>query len=167
MGESKGGLPPDDCVEDEDAILRDSLRVIQQYHDPNPGSMLQIVLAPCSPFSVTADLMRESAKLAREHGVKLHTHLCETLDEERYTLAASRDAAGGLHGDTGLGRRRRLVCPRRPCQRRRGPPLRQKGAGVCHCPSSNMRLASGIAPVKKYRDNGVRTGSRCRWLGQQ
>ena len=65
LGESKGGLPPDDCVEDEDAIMRDSLRVIQQYHDPNPGSMLQIVLAPCSPFSVTADLMRESAKLAR------------------------------------------------------------------------------------------------------
>ena len=86
LGESKGGLPPDDCVEEEDAILADSVRVIQQYHDPSPGSMLQIVLAPCSPFSVTADLMRETAKLAREHGVRLHTHLCETLDEERYTL---------------------------------------------------------------------------------
>src|SRR5712692_7887410 len=86
LGESKGGLPPDDCVEDEDAILKDSQRVIQQYHDPKPGSMLQIALAPCSPFSVSADLMRESARLARQYHVRLHTHLCETLDEERYTL---------------------------------------------------------------------------------
>src|SRR6266540_6229294 len=86
LGESKGGLPPDDCVEDEDAILADSQRVIEQYHDPKPGATLQIALAPCSPFSVTADLMRESARLARRYGVRLHTHLCETLDEERYTL---------------------------------------------------------------------------------
>src|SRR5205823_10207942 len=86
LGQSKGGLPPDDCVEDEAAILSDSVRVIEQHHDPKPGSMLQIVLAPCSPFSVTADLMRESAKIARHYDVKLHTHLCETFDEERYTL---------------------------------------------------------------------------------
>jgi len=86
LGQSKGGLPPDDCVEDESAILKDSIRVIERYHDSAPGSMLQIVLAPCSPFSVTAELMRESAKMARHYGVKLHTHLCETLDEERYTL---------------------------------------------------------------------------------
>jgi len=86
LGQSKGGLPPDDCVEDEGEILSDSVRVIEQYHDPKPGSMLQIVLAPCSPFSVTANLMRESAKIARHYGIKLHTHLCETLDEERYTL---------------------------------------------------------------------------------
>src|SRR5215211_29252 len=86
LGESQGGLPPDDCVEAEDAILADSERVIQEYHDPETGSMLQIVLAPCSPFSVTPTLMRESARLARHYGVRLHTHLCETLDEERYTL---------------------------------------------------------------------------------
>jgi cytosine/adenosine deaminase-related metal-dependent hydrolase len=86
LGQSKGGLPPDDCVEDENAILKDSIRVIERYHDSAQGSMLQIVLAPCSPFSVTAELMRESAKMARHYGVKLHTHLCETLDEERYTL---------------------------------------------------------------------------------
>ena len=86
LGQSKGGLPPDDCVENEDAILKDCVRVIETYHHPAPGSMLQIVLAPCSPFSVTADLMRESAKMARHYGVHLHTHLCETLDEERYTL---------------------------------------------------------------------------------
>ncbi len=158
LGESKGGLPPDDCVEAEDAILADSLRVIQRYHDPRPGSMLQIVLAPCSPFSVTPELMRESARLAREYGVRLHTHLCETLDEERYTLEHHQlrpvaymetlDWVGGdvwyahaIHVDTaeiGL--------------------FAEKGAGVCHCPSSNMRLASGIAPVKQYLAAGVKTG---------
>jgi 8-oxoguanine deaminase len=158
LGESKGGLPPDDCVEDEDAILADSVRVIQQYHDPKPGSMLQIVLAPCSPFSVTATLMRETAKLAREYGVRLHTHLCETLDEERYTLQhnglrpvaymETLDWVGddvwyahAIHVDDDEVRL-----------------FAQKGAGVCHCPSSNMRLASGIAPIKKYLDNGVKTG---------
>jgi 8-oxoguanine deaminase len=158
LGESKGGLPPDDCVEDEDAILRDSLRVIQQYHDPNPGSMLQIVLAPCSPFSVTADLMRESAKLAREHGVKLHTHLCETLDEERYTLqhqgmrpVAYMETLDWVGDDVWYAHAIHVNDDEVRL-------FAQKGAGVCHCPSSNMRLASGIAPVKKYRDNGVRTG---------
>src|SRR5664279_4203756 len=87
LGESRGGLPPDDCVEDEDAILTDSQRVIERYHDPRAGSMCQIALAPCSPFSVTPELMRDSAALARRYGVRLHTHLAETLDEERYTLA--------------------------------------------------------------------------------
>jgi 8-oxoguanine deaminase len=86
LGQSKGGLPPDDCVEAEEAILRDCVRAIETYHDPAPGSMRQIVLGPCSPFSVSADLMRESATMARHYGVKMHTHLCETLDEERYTL---------------------------------------------------------------------------------
>ena len=158
LGESKGGLPPDDCVEDEDAILRDSLRVIQQYHDPNPGSMLQIVLAPCSPFSVTADLMRESAKLAREYGVKLHTHLCETLDEERYTLqhqgmrpVAYMETLNWVGDDVWYAHAVHVNDDEVRL-------FAQKGAGVCHCPSSNMRLASGIAPVKKYRDNGVKTG---------
>src|SRR5579862_427401 len=86
LGESKGGLPPDDCVEDEAFILKDSQRVIEHYHDANPGSMTQIVLAPCSPFSVTTSLLKDSAKMARHYKVKLHTHLCETMDEERYTL---------------------------------------------------------------------------------
>lgn len=158
LGQSKGGLPPDDCVEDEAAISNDSVRVIEQYHDPKPGSMLQIVLAPCSPFSVTANLMRESAKIARHYGVKLHTHLCETLDEERYTLTheglrpvaymESLDWVGSdvwyAHAVHVNDDEVRLFA--------------QKGAGVCHCPSSNMRLASGIAPVKKYLDAGVRTG---------
>lgn len=158
LGESQGGLPPDDCVEPEDAIMADSLRVIQQYHDPKPGTMLQIVLAPCSPFSVTADLMRESATLAREYGVRLHTHLCETVDEERFTwqhmgmrpvsYMETLDWVGddvwyahAVHvNDDEIGL------------------FTRKGTGVCHCPSSNMRLASGIAPVKKYLTAGVKTG---------
>lgn len=158
LGESKGGLPPDDCVEDEDAILKDSQRVIEQYHDPKPGSMLQIALAPCSPFSVTADLMRESAALARRYGVGLHTHLCETLDEERYTLqthglrpVAYMETLGWVADDVWYAHavhvnddEVRLIA--------------ERGAGVSHCPSSNMRLASGIAPVKKYLDTGARIG---------
>jgi 8-oxoguanine deaminase len=90
LGESQGGLPPDSCVESEAAILKDSQRLIEQYHDPRPGAMLRVVLAPCSPFSVTGDLMRESARLARAYGVALHTHLAETLDEEQFCLAAAR-----------------------------------------------------------------------------
>jgi cytosine/adenosine deaminase-related metal-dependent hydrolase len=158
LGESKGGLPPDDCVEDEDAILKDSLRVIQQYHDPTPGSMLQIVLAPCSPFTITADLMRESAKLAREYGVRLHTHLCETLDEERYTLqhqglrpVAYMETLDWVGDDVWYAHAVHVDDDEIRV-------FAQKGAGVCHCPSSNMRLASGIAPVKKYLDAGVKTG---------
>ncbi|GAG30132.1 unnamed protein product, partial [marine sediment metagenome] len=84
LGESKGGLPPDSLVEEEDFILKDSQRLIETYHDPNPGSMTQVFLAPCSPFSVTPELMRESAALAREYSVRLHTHLAETKDEELF-----------------------------------------------------------------------------------
>src|SRR5215467_1225539 len=86
LGESKGGLPPDSVVDDEDSILKDSQRLIEKYHDPKPGSMTQIVLAPCSPFSVTGELMKQSAKLARDYGVHLHTHLAETEDEEQFCM---------------------------------------------------------------------------------
>src|SRR5260221_5094899 len=86
LGESKGGLPPDSVVDTEDNILKDSQRLIEKYHDPKPGSMVQIVLAPCSPFSVTSNLMKQSAKMAREYGVHLHTHLAETEDEEQFCM---------------------------------------------------------------------------------
>ncbi|GAC1465050.1 MAG: 8-oxoguanine deaminase [Ktedonobacteraceae bacterium] len=158
LGESQGGLPPDDCVEEEDAIMADSLRVIQQYHDPKPGSMLQVVLAPCSPFSVTPNLMCESARLAREHGVRLHTHLCETLDEERYTLqhnqlrpVAYMQELGWVADDVWYAHAIHV----------NDDEIRlfaRSGAGACHCPSSNMRLASGIAPIKKYMAAGVKVG---------
>ena len=88
LGESDGGLPPDSVVESEDAILDDCRRLIEDYHDPEPGAMVRVVVAPCSPFSVTADLMRESVALARHYGVGLHTHLAETLDEEEFCVAA-------------------------------------------------------------------------------
>ncbi len=158
LGQSKGGLPPDDCVEDEEKILHDSERVIAAFHDPAPGAMQQIVLAPCSPFSVTEGLMRDSAALARRHGVRLHTHLCETLDEERFTLAShgvrpidyverlgwlAPDVwfAHAVHVNQGeIGRMAACRC------------------GMCHCPSSNMRLASGIAPVMRYLAAGVPVG---------
>lgn len=158
LGESKGGLPPDDCVEDEAAIMADSVRVIQRYHDAKPGSMVQIVLAPCSPFSVTPELMREAAALAREYGVRLHTHLCETLDEERYTMqhqglrpVAYLETLDWVGDDVWYAHAIHV----------NDDEIRlfaKAGAGVCHCPSSNMRLASGIAPVKKYLAAGVKTG---------
>jgi 8-oxoguanine deaminase len=158
LGESKGGLPPDDCVEDENAILKDSQRVIQRYHDPNEGSMLQIALAPCSPFSVSADLMLESARLARQYHVRLHTHLCETLDEERYTLehhglrpVSYMETLGWVADDVWYAHAVHVNDDELKL-------FAERGAGVSHCPSSNMRLASGIAPVKKYFDAGVRTG---------
>jgi cytosine/adenosine deaminase-related metal-dependent hydrolase len=158
LGESKGGLPPDDVVEDEDAILADCERVITRYHDASAGAMTQIALAPCSPFSVTADLMRASAALARERGVRLHTHLCETLDEERYTLQT--------HGLRPVAYMETLDWVGDDVWYAHGVHVNDdevnlfagSGTGVCHCPSSNMRLASGIAPVRKYLDHGVKTG---------
>jgi cytosine/adenosine deaminase-related metal-dependent hydrolase len=158
LGESKGGLPPDSVVEDEDAILRDSRRLIEAYHDGSPGSFLNVVLAPCSPFSVTPDLMRESAALARACGVRLHTHLAETLDEERFCLerfghrplayVESLDWSGG---DTWFAHAVHI----QPDEVAR---MAGAGIGVAHCPSSNMRLASGIAPVRRYRAAGVKVG---------
>ncbi len=158
LGESDGGLPPDSVVEDEDAILADTQRLIDTYHDPAPGSMTQIVVAPCSPFSVTPDLMRESAALARSTGTRLHTHLAETMDEEEFCLetygrkpvdlAESLDWAGDdvwfAHG---------VFIDDAEAQR-----LGSTGTGVAHCPSSNMRLASGIAAVRRYRAAGIPVG---------
>jgi 8-oxoguanine deaminase len=158
LGESQGGLPPDSVVEKPQAILRDTQRLIEAYHDAGPGSMLRVVVAPCSPFSVTPDLMRESAALARAHGVRLHTHLAETLDEDAFCrekfghrplgYAEQLDWSGpdvwfahAVHIDASEVAR-----------------MARAGIGVAHCPSSNMRLASGIAPVRRYRAAGVNVG---------
>ena len=158
LGQSKGGLPPDDCVEDEDDILADSERVIARYHDPAAGSLLQIALAPCSPFSVTPDLMRDSAALARAKGVRLHTHLAETIDEERFTLerfgkrpVAYMEELGWLGDDVWFAHAVHVNAHEIGC-------FAGAGVGVCHCPSSNMRLASGIAPVRAYARAGVKVG---------
>ncbi len=158
VGEGKGGLPPDSVVEDEDAILRDSRRVIEQYHDAKRYSMLRIVLAPCSPFSVSPDLMRESVALARAYGVHSHTHLAETLDEAEYcqhTFGRSpvelAEELGWLGDDVWHAH---MVHPQAHEIERLG----RTYTGVAHCPSSNMRLASGIAPVRALQAAGVRVG---------
>jgi 8-oxoguanine deaminase len=158
LGESDGGLPPDSVVEDEDFILEDTQRVIDAYHDPHQGAMTRIVVAPCSPFSVTQDLMRESAALARANGVHLHTHLAETLDEEEFCLeefgerplayAEMLDWAGE---DVWFAHAVHI----NPAEVKR---MASGGMGVAHCPASNMRLASGIAPVRRYLSNGVKVG---------
>ncbi len=159
VGESKGGLPPDRLVEDERAILEDSQRLIETYHDPGPGSMLRIGLAPCSPFSVSADLMRETATLARTYDkVGLHTHLAETLDEERYCLeqfgqrpVVYAESLGWAGPDVWFAH---MVHPSNVDIER----MAHHCSGVCHCATSNMILASGIAPVRQMVDHGMRVG---------
>ncbi len=158
LGESKGGLPPDRVVEDEAHILKDSQRLIESYHDPNPGSMVQVVLAPCSPFSVTPELMRLSASLAREYGVQLHTHLAETQDEEEFCLerfgyrpVAYMDQLNWLGEDVWFAHSVYV-------NEEEIKTYAQSGSGVAHCPTSNMRLASGIAPVIEMLQAGVKVG---------
>ncbi len=158
LGESKGGLPPDDVVEDEAFILTDTQRIIEQYHDPNPGAMLQIVVAPCSPFSVTGDLMRESAALAREFGVHLHTHLAETQDEEVFCLEKFDLRPVGLMEqlnwlDDDVWFAHSVYVNQEEIEE-----YVDKGCGVAHCPTSNMRLASGIAPTMDMLQAGVKVG---------
>lgn len=158
LGESKGGLPPDHVVEDENFIIEDSQRLIETYHDPNPGAMTQVVLAPCSPFSVTTELMRQSASLAREYGVHLHTHLAETQDEEAFCEAKFgyrpvpyMEIVNWLGPDVWFAHSVHVRDDEIEV-------YRQTGCGVAHCPSSNMRLASGIAPIVKMLQAGVKVG---------
>ena len=158
LSRKDGGLPPDSVVQTVDEILRDSARVIEVYHDPRPGSMHQVALAPCSPFSVSPELLRQSAVLARQYGVRLHTHLCETRDEERWTLEnhgvrpleymsslgwTGPDVwyAHGIHFNDEELRE-----------------LARTGTGVAHCPISNMKLSSGVARVPEMLALGVPVG---------
>ena len=158
LGRSRGGLPPDSLVQNEEAILADSERLIGKYHDPCPGSMLQIGLAPCSPFSVSKELMRRTAELGERHGVRLHTHLAETHDEEIYCQKRFRqrplaflESLGWLGDSTwiahGIHFRRSEIAR-----------LGRARVGVAHCPSSNMRLASGVAPVLDLARAGCPVG---------
>jgi len=158
LGESMGGLPPDSVVEQEEAILAHTEEMIERYHDPNPGSMCRVVVAPCSPFSVTPELMRDSAALARRHGVRLHTHLAETLDEEKFCLEkfgrrplelmedlswTGDDVwyAHGIHlNDSEIDR------------------IAEVRTGIAHCPSSNMRLGAGACRVGDLLRAGARVG---------
>ena len=158
LGESRGGLPPDDCVEDEEAILKDCMRAIETYHDEERGAMTRVVLGPCSPFSVSTDLLKESAKLARAYKVSLHTHLCETWDEERFTLEKYRQRPIGWMESLGWMGNDVWFAHAIHVDDDEIRQLAQHGAGTAHCPCSNMRLASGIAPVKKYLAAGVKVG---------
>ena len=158
IGESKGGLPPDALVESEPAILKDSERLIAAFHDPNPGAMVQVGLAPCSPFSVSRELMRDAAILAREKGVRLHTHLAENDEDIAYSL----QNFGMLPGDyaESLGWTGDDVWHAH-CVKLSDKEIdlfARTGTGVAHCPCSNARLASGIAPVRAMRDVGVPVG---------
>lgn len=158
LGQSKGGLPPDSVVEEHDAILADTEAMIDRHHDARPGAMCRVVVAPCSPFSVTPELMRDSAALARKRGVRLHTHVAETLDEERFCLEKfgrrpvelmedlgwSGDDVWYAHGihldDAEVGR------------------IAEVRTGIAHCPSSNMRLGAGACRVEDLVRAGARVG---------
>ena len=157
-GKEKGGLPPEELIETTQETLDDCLRLIEKYHDPNPFSMRQVAVAPCSPFSVDTDVMVESAKLARDKGVRLHTHLCETLDEENYCLEVYHDRpldwaekcgwlgedvwyAHGIHFTDDEVKR-----------------LAETKTGVSHNPASNMKLSSGICKVPLMLELGVPVG---------
>jgi 8-oxoguanine deaminase len=147
VGESQGGLPPDCVVQDDETILADSERVIRKYHDPRPGSMIQVALAPCSPFSVSERLMRDTAEMAERHNVRLHTHLAETRDEEKYCRERFNkrpleflDSVGWLTDRTWVAHGVHFT----PAEIKR---LGKARVGVAHCPTSNMRLGSGLAPA--------------------
>jgi len=158
VGQSKGGLPPDRVVEDETAILKDTQRLIEAWHDPSRHAMQRIVVAPCSPFSVSKDLMRESAAMARHYGVSLHTHLAESRTDIDYSREKFNMTPAQYAEDCGwIGRDVwHAHCVQLDDD---GIALFARShTGVAHCPCSNMRLASGIAPVRKMRNAGVPVG---------
>ncbi len=158
IGVSDGGLPPDALVEAECDILNDSIRVVDQFHDPSEGSMCRVGLAPCSPFSVSRDLMRDAALLARDKGVMLHTHLAENDEDIAYSLEKFGCRPGQYAQDLGwVGD----DVWHAHCVKLDGQEIdlfAKTGTGVAHCPCSNCRLGSGIAPVRAMRDAGVNVG---------
>ena len=157
-GRSQGGLPPDDVVQDPETILKDCDRIIRKYHDPRPFSMCRIALAPCSPFSVTTELLRETINFARERKVICHTHLCETVDEEAYCLQTHglrpleyMESVGWVGPDVWFAHG--IYFNDAELDR-----LARTGTGIAHCPTSNLRLGSGICPVPAMLKKGVRVG---------
>lgn len=158
LGESDGGLPPDSVIQTEDTILRDSERVIDKYHQRHEGAMLQVALAPCSPFSVSRELMQETAALAQKKDVLLHTHLAETEDENDFCLEQYGmrpldylEECGWLHSRTWLAHG--IFFNEQEIAR-----LGAANVGIAHCPSSNMLLASGICPTLELEESGCRVG---------
>jgi cytosine/adenosine deaminase-related metal-dependent hydrolase len=158
VGESAGGLPPDDIVEEPEAVLAATRESIDRYHDPEPGAMVRVAVAPCSPFSASATLMRESVELARGAGVRLHTHIAETSDEEAYCLERFGRRPVDYLNDLGfLGDDVWLAHCVHVSDQDIGV-FASGGTGVAHCPTSNLRLGSGIAPLAKLLDARVRVG---------
>ena len=158
LGESQGGLPPDSVVEDETTVVEDTRRAIDEFHESGPGAMRRVVVAPCSPFSVTPSLMTESAALARDLGVRMHTHLAETRDEEEFCLdrfghrpVAYMESLGWSGPDVWYAHAVHVADDE---VARMG----ESGTGVAHCPTSNMRLASGAAPIARYLASSVPVG---------
>ena len=158
LGASEGGLPPDELVEDVDAVLAETERLHAALHEPGPGARVQLAVAPCSPFSVTGRLMEESAALARRLGLVLHTHLAETVEEEAYcrelygcTPVEYLDGLGWLDGDVWCAHCVHLSASE-------VARFAATGTGVAHCPTSNLRLGAGVAPVRDLVDAGVRVG---------
>ena len=158
LGQSKGGLPPDSVVEDEDVILADTEAMIERHHDPEPGSMCQVVVAPCSPFSVTPELMRDSAALARKHGVRMHTHLAETLDEERFCLEKFGRRPVELMEDLGWTGDDVWYAHGIHLNDAEVSRVAEVRTGIAHCPSSNMRLGAGACRVEDLLKAGGRVG---------
>ncbi len=158
VGASKGGLPPDSVVEDETFILQDTRRVIEQYHDASRYAMLRVVVAPCSPFTVSQDLMRESAALARSYGVHLHTHLAENQKDIDYGLQHFKQRPGDYVASVGWVGDDVWHAHCVQLNQDEIGLFGRTGTGVCHCPNSNMRLASGIAPVRAMLDAQVKVG---------
>jgi len=157
-GRSKGGLPPDDVVQDDEVILEDSERLIKKYHDPEPFAMKRIALGPCSPFSVTPELMKKTSALARKYNVRIHTHLAETKDEEKYCAETFNmrpfelmESIGWVGEDVWFAH---SIYVNNEEIRRMG----KTGTGVAHCPVSNLRLGSGIAPIPEMLEAGVHVG---------
>jgi cytosine/adenosine deaminase-related metal-dependent hydrolase len=158
IGESAGGLPPDILVEREDAILKDCQRVIDAFHDPTPGAMTRIGVAPCSPFSVSRELMRDAAILARDKGVGLHTHLAENDEDVAYSLATFGCRPGQYAEDLGWTGADVWHAHCVKLDSHEIGLFARTGTAVSHCPCSNCRLGSGIAPVRAMRDAGVTVG---------
>ena len=158
IGESAGGLPPDTLVEQEAAILEDCIRVIDAFHDPAEGAMVRVGVAPCSPFSVSRDLMRESALLARDKGVMLHTHLAENGEDIAYSIAQFGCRPGQYAEDLGWTGDDVWHAHCVKLDEAEIDLFARTGTGVAHCPCSNCRLGSGIAPLRAMRDAGVRVG---------
>ncbi len=158
IGESDGGLPPDALVEDEDAILNDCIRVVDAFHDPSPGAMVRVGLAPCSPFSVSRDLMAETAKLARDKEVMLHTHLAENDEDIAYSLEKFGCRPGQYAEDLGWTGDDVWHAHCVKLDRQEIDLFAKSRTGVAHCPCSNCRLGSGIAPVRAMLDAGVNVG---------